>query len=293
MTAFAYPVTVTFTVQGTGLQTQVGSATPAQFAAVAVHVGLRGAQGIRGLKGDTGDVHPQMPVMLSAAEQARDQAQGHAAQAAASASTASDAANDALAGANTATAKAAEAQASAAAAASYDPSLLVPRAGGVTLSGHINAMPGASGAAIPQVQEVAPPGMVAHFPRSSAPAGWLKANGAAVSRTSYAALFGVIGTTFGAGDGVTTFKLPDLRGEFLRCLDDGRGVDASRAMGSAQAQAIQAHNHSFGIQVGSTGSGVGLVDGQNNSSSGTPSTSNTGGTETRPRNIALLACIKF
>ena len=66
------------------------------------------------------------------------------------------------------------------------------------------------------------------------PTGWLKCNGALLSRTTYAALFAVIGTTYGAGDGSTTFALPDLRGEFLRGLDDGRGVDGGRALGSAQ-----------------------------------------------------------
>ncbi|MCK9131735.1 phage tail protein [Haemophilus influenzae] len=64
-------------------------------------------------------------------------------------------------------------------------------------------------------------GEVAFFARTTPPSGWLKANGAAVSRTTYAALFAAIGTTFGAGDGSSTFNLPDLRGEFVRGLDDG------------------------------------------------------------------------
>jgi microcystin-dependent protein len=51
--------------------------------------------------------------------------------------------------------------------------------------------------------------------------GWLKCNGAAVSRSTYAVLFAAIGTLYGAGDGTTTFNLPDYRGEFLRGLDDG------------------------------------------------------------------------
>ncbi|WP_228368206.1 phage tail-collar fiber domain-containing protein, partial [Klebsiella pneumoniae] len=62
----------------------------------------------------------------------------------------------------------------------------------------------------------APAGAVVHFARTTAPAGWLKANGTAVSRTAYAALFAAIGTTYGAGDGFNTFNLPDLRGEFIR-----------------------------------------------------------------------------
>lgn len=66
-------------------------------------------------------------------------------------------------------------------------------------------------------------GLVFYFPLSSAPAGFLKANGAAVSRTTYADLFGKIGTTYGAGNGSTTFNLPDARGDFLRGLDEVGG----------------------------------------------------------------------
>lgn len=65
---------------------------------------------------------------------------------------------------------------------------------------------------------------IAAFPLSWAPAGWLKCNGAAVSRTAYADLFARIGTMFGGGDGYSTFNLPDYRGEFLRGFDDGRGL---------------------------------------------------------------------
>lgn len=155
-----------------------------------------------------------------------------------------------------------------------------------------------------------PIGTVFYVARSSAPAGWLKANGAAVSRTTYAALFAVLGTTFGAGDGSTTFNLPDLRGEFLRGWDDGRGVDSGRAIGSAQAQDYLSHSHSINDpghthQAGPfVPAGQSSVGGGGNISSGTisltTSSSNTGitinnngGAETRPRNIALLAIIKY
>lgn len=57
-----------------------------------------------------------------------------------------------------------------------------------------------------------PTGSVIPYAGESAPDGWLLCDGAAVSRTTYAALFAVIGTTFGSGDGSTTFNLPDLRG---------------------------------------------------------------------------------
>lgn len=148
------------------------------------------------------------------------------------------------------------------------------------------------------------PGQVVFFATNSAPTGWLKANGAAVSRATYAALFAVIGTTFGAGDGSSTFNLPDLRGEFLRGWDDARGVDGGRGFGSAQADAFQGHYHSSypvcgaagvtGDQRPTVGSGTGSPTDRfamepTAGSNGTPRTAN----ETRPRNIALLACIKF
>lgn len=126
---------------------------------------------------------------------------------------------------------------------------------------------------------------------NSIPQGWLKANGAAVSRTAYAALFAVVDVTYGVGDGATTFDLPDLRGEFVRGLDDGRGVDAARAIGSAQADEIKAHSHPSGDSVQMSGSfAAGQAMAHANASS---STGNTGGAETRPRNIAMLACIKY
>lgn len=94
-----------------------------------------------------------------------------------------------------------------------------------------------------ETRQMAPAGLVGHFARTTAPSGWLKANGAAISRTAYADLFAAIGTTFGAGDGFNTFNLPDLRGEFIRGWDDGRGVDGGRTLGSGQSGALQSHSH--------------------------------------------------
>lgn len=171
-----------------------------------------------------------------------------------------------------------------------------------------------------------PAGAILHFGQLNAPTGWLKANGAAVNRITYAALFASIGTTFGVGDGVLTFNLPDLRGEFVRGFDDGRGVDPSRFLGSPQSSqnlahshtsviaGVADHNHTTGIYtrllrppyVGSlTGydtndSGVEQAVGVGDSIDMSPAGAHThtitindaGGTEARPRNIALLACIK-
>jgi len=137
-------------------------------------------------------------------------------------------------------------------------------------------------------------GTVQAFAMNTAPTGWLKANGAAVSRTAYAALFNVIGTTYGGGDGSTTFNLPDLRGEFIRGWDDGRGVDSGRAFGSAQSHQMQSHTHGvpFGSDVGSDAVAlVGYVTAGSLTTSAAGGTSN--GSENRPRNIALLYCIKF
>ena len=143
-------------------------------------------------------------------------------------------------------------------------------------------------------------GTLAYFGMSTAPTGWLKANGAAISRSTYADLFAAIGTTYGSGDGSTTFNIPDLRGEFPRGWDDGRGVDSGRVFGAAQDDQFQGHEHtqrwvsgapygiananiySFATQPSAT---TGIVAGSN----GTPKYGN----ETRPRNVALLACIKY
>ena len=140
-------------------------------------------------------------------------------------------------------------------------------------------------------------GEVAFFGMTTPPAGWLKANGAAISRTTYSALFAAIGTTYGAGDGSTTFDLPDLRGEFPRGWDDGRGVDSGRSFGTFQDHQIQDHIHLLRTR-GDTSGTSGFANGGAPFSQDNP-TNNNGirdanvGAETRPRNIALLTCIKF
>ena len=141
---------------------------------------------------------------------------------------------------------------------------------------------------------LSPPGLIAHFARDTPPTGWLKANGALISRATYANLFTAIGDRFGAGDGSTTFRLPDLRGEFIRGWSDDRaGVDAGRAMGSGQGHMLEAHSHTYGrINIIPNG------ERDDNSQAGdtfneAATTGSTGGSETRPRNVAMLACIRF
>lgn len=143
-----------------------------------------------------------------------------------------------------------------------------------------------------ETRQMAQPGMVAHYARSTAPTGWLKANGAAVSRTVYADLFAAIGTTFGIGDGFNTFNLPDLRGEFLRGWDDGRGVDSGRTIGSYQADQLKAHTHQILMFESGDRNGNRPAD-ASGPADYTAVTESTGGNETRPRNRAMLACIKY
>lgn len=98
--------------------------------------------------------------------------------------------------------------------------------------------------------EPVPAGKVDWFAMSTAPAGYLKANGALVSRTTYADLFNAIGETFGAGNGIDNFQLPDLRGEVIRGWDDGRGVDLNRLFGSGQTSALGSHSHTGSADTG-------------------------------------------
>lgn len=185
----------------------------------------------------------------------------------------------------------------------------------------VDAMKAADAAAI---ATAAPPGQVAFFARSAPPAGWLKRNGAAYSRTAYADLFAVIGTSFGAGDGSTTFNVPDDRELIDRAWTDGlNAADAGRALFSTQAGQNQAHTHTgttnsagahqhttqfirerigsgFVEEGGNAVLGDQLSDGiqtMTSSVSGahahTLSISSTGGNETRMANRAYLACIKY
>ena len=184
---------------------------------------------------------------------------------------------------------------------------------GVPLTTDLSYVDGVTSPIQAQINNVAsvPSGAVFHFAASTAPVGYLAANGSAVSRTTYAALFAVIGTTFGVGDGASTFNLPDLRGEFVRGWDDGRGVDGGRVFGSAQADDNKEHYHFLlrnTIGAATTGlwngaatdhiTSVGSVSDSayrlraSSSEPNVAASGNEGGSEARPRNVALLACIK-
>lgn len=158
-----------------------------------------------------------------------------------------------------------------------------------------------------------PTGSLKEFAQSTAPAGWLECDGSAVSRSTYAALFTAIGTTYGTGDGSTTFNLPDARGRVLRGWDHGAGRDAGRAFGSSQEDALQNIVGTLAVTdhgvsgVGSTtgafqrqsGSGVGEAD-RTTSDAVTDNREFTfdasrvarTATETRVKSLAVLICVK-
>jgi microcystin-dependent protein len=163
-----------------------------------------------------------------------------------------------------------------------------------------------------------PPGAVLPFAMNVVPSGWLAANGAAVSRTLYPALFTAIGTIYGSGDGSTTFNLPDLRGYFVRGQGTNSDGTAAGTFGAKQADDFKSHDHggstgedgghnhtynntisNYTIRQG-TGNNWPDVRGTLDSNGQTSPVENhghtitsQGGTETRPKNIALLYCIKF
>ena len=149
-----------------------------------------------------------------------------------------------------------------------------------------------------------PLGFIAPFAGSAVPTGFLICDGTAVSRTTYAALFAIIGTTYGSGDGVTTFNVPDLRNEFIR----GRN-SATRAVGSKQSASFAAHTHAVSdpghthsqSTGGSSGGSTVRLDSQilsgdflvaTGSAVTGISLGSTGGTETVPQNMALDYYIK-
>lgn len=154
-----------------------------------------------------------------------------------------------------------------------------------------------------------PAGMYGEFGTPTAPDGWLVCDGSAVSRVIYARLFTAIGVTHGAGDGATTFNLPDARGRVLRGWDNGAGRDPGRSLGSTQDDAIQNIVGTIGMTKGvegATATGAFEADfvdvdfaqhaGGTVASHGTfsfdASRAVRTASETRVKNLAVLVCIK-
>ncbi|EPB8866816.1 tail fiber protein [Escherichia coli] len=129
-----------------------------------------------------------------------------------------------------------------------------------------------------------PVGVPVPWPSAIPPTGWLKCNGAAFSAVEYPKLARVYPTN----------RLPDLRGEFIRGWDDGRGVDSGRALLSTQTDEFKSHSHYFERTWAQTGfdttGGYYLlaadVSGSVNQQR-SDSTNSVGGRESRPRNIAF------
>lgn len=168
---------------------------------------------------------------------------------------------------------------------------------------------------IGQTDTGVPVSAVMAFAGSTVPNNWLECAGQAISRSTYSVLYAIIGTTYGPGDGTTTFNLPDLRGYFVRGWNHGAGSnpDTGRAIGSVQSDdnkshthvftgnALPPHSHSYTIGSADVNGGI-AADGANangspgtsSNSAGTPSgtNSNSGGTEARPFNVAMMYCIR-
>jgi len=207
-----------------------------------------------------------------------------------------------------------------------------------------------------------PVGGVVHVPAINPPNGFLRLNGASLSRVTYSALWGFAQVSgnmvtegawtegkFSSGDGLNTFRIPDQRGRFIRSWDNSHNVDAGRLIGTLQDDDFQshghvasstiggsAHNHTFSDTSNSAGSHTHSITGvmplngpaytwgfdwvgSGSLSDTTPNTNAAGahthaiggttsthtghthpitvnaygGTETRPKNVALLACIKY
>ncbi len=164
-------------------------------------------------------------------------------------------------------------------------------------------------------QALCPVGSIMPYAGDTAPAGWVLGDGTLYSRTTYAALFAVMGTHFGYGDS-TNFRVPDLRGRFLRGVDGGAGRDGDRlartsesggasgdSVGSVQADVFASHTHPYNdIYFSEAGGdttvlnnafGCGNNDHNNSAWQLGRITSATGGNETRPKNVNVNYIIKY
>lgn len=154
-----------------------------------------------------------------------------------------------------------------------------------------------------------PVGVVQAFCGTSetVPSGWMICDGRQLSRTEYATLFAVIGTSFGSGDGATTFNVPDFRGRFLRGADGGAGRDPDResrqamnnggatgdAVGTVQNYSVERHTHGFPGREFGGGDPIRTITYGNQGASTTITMSEYGGSETRPMNAAVHWIVKY
>ena len=142
-----------------------------------------------------------------------------------------------------------------------------------------------------------PSGMIMWWTTQTPPANWLACNGAAVSRSTYAELNAIAaaasyGAPYGAGDGSTTFNVPNLvtGAQFIRAYDGS----VSGTFGGIQAANLSAHTHTVDqVPTSAASSGASFAGSSSGYLSGTKNTGTTGtGADNRPTNMALLPCIK-
>jgi microcystin-dependent protein len=168
---------------------------------------------------------------------------------------------------------------------------------------------------VERLKSAVPVGAVLAFPTGIVAPGYLELDGSVQSIATYPDLAAYLGTVYNKGnEGAGNFRLPESRGEFLRGWDHGRGVDAGRGVGTTQAEAFAAHNHRYFDGTAATIDPAGnWQDGKINGAAASISTGaflspiengstmqmvnaantvNAGGAETRPRNLAIMWCIK-
>lgn len=175
-------------------------------------------------------------------------------------------------------------------------------------------------AAIVALQSNVPTGIMLPHTGDAAPTGFIFAEGAALSRATYANLWtfaqasGNLAASegakedgeYGPGDGGSTFTTPDMRGIFLRGWDDGRGIDSGRQLGSDQTDSVGDHDHTYegvfqedGSDVNASGSYAPMFDKAGASPSSLASAITVtdavigAAGETRPLNTAMPFCIKY
>ena len=201
-----------------------------------------------------------------------------------------------------------------------------PATGDIRFNTTLTQFEGYNGGSWGEIANGVPAGSVFTFATSTVPSGYLECNGAAVSRSTYATLFSAISTTWGSGDGSSTFNLPDLRGQFVRGWDNSAGVDSGRSFASSQSDQNKSHDHTAATTVltgainvisesfgsfGGSATGVftkvgGITAGgtpgspDSNACGGvtmdashTHTIASDGGTEVRVKNYALMYVIKF
>lgn len=140
-----------------------------------------------------------------------------------------------------------------------------------------------------QTASALPVGAMLPFTMAIVPPGFVEVAGQVLSKTAYPDLYAYIGDTFAkGGEPVGFFRMPDSRAEFFRGWDHGRGVDAGRALGSYQADEFKSHTHTTDV-----GTVLTVATGTaQRAAGGGVNTGATGGTETRPRNMAVMWCMK-